>query len=123
MNDHLRLLATLAIAALLTTACLGQATPTSAASDQDLIKIFFTVDNGHGEPVSNLPQDSFQLREDGRPQTIQKFSFGQDVPLTLGLLVDTSGVMQSALAAEKAMADQSAKWSGSRTWPFSSASM
>lgn len=109
MSHSVRLVQVLAASLLLSAACLGQSqqpTSTSSSSDQDLVKIFFTVDNGHGELISNLPKVSFQLREDGRPQTIQKFSYGQDVPLTLGLLLDTSGVMQSALPAEKAMADQ-----------------
>lgn len=109
MSHYLRLVPTWAASLLISAACLGQApqaAPPSTASDQDLIKIFFTVDNGHGEPVPNLPKESFQLRDDGKPQNIQKFSSGEDVPLTLGLLLDTSGVMQSALPTEKTMADQ-----------------
>jgi hypothetical protein len=96
------------LSVLLSAASPGQSnpsTPAPAARDQDLIKIFFTVDNGHGGLVPDLRRDSFQLREDGRSQTIQQFSFGQDVPLTLGVLVETSGVMQGALPTEKAAAD------------------
>jgi VWFA-related protein len=69
-----------------------------------MVSIFFTVDDSHGTPVPDLSQDSIQIREDGRPQTIQSFKAGSDVPLTLGVLLDTSGTMQAALLAEKSAA-------------------
>jgi VWFA-related protein len=91
---------------LLSATCPAQSTqPSDAkASSKNLVNVFFTVDDGHGTPVYDLSKDSFQVREDGRPQTIQRFEAGSDLPLTLGILLDTSGTMQGALPAEKAAA-------------------
>src|SRR5215831_14233712 len=79
----------------------AQATPSRKAID--LVSVYFTADDGHGTPVAIPSKDSLQLREDGRPQTIQHLG-PADLPLTLGVLVDTSGMMQSALPAAKAVA-------------------
>ncbi len=99
---------TTSLFALLSAACFGQSGQPAASAtprDADLIRIFFTVDNGHGALVPDLAKDSFQLRDDGRPQAIQQFSSAPGTPLTLGILVDTSGVMKNALPAEKAAAE------------------
>jgi VWFA-related protein len=103
MNYYVRCM----VLVLLSTVCLGQSGQTGATQaprDADLIKIFFTVDNGHGVLVPDLAKDSFELREDGRPQTIQQISSSPGIPLTLGILLDTSGVMKNALPAEKGAA-------------------
>jgi VWFA-related protein len=55
-----------------------------------VIDMLATVHDKHGQIVNNLTKDDFQLEEDGRPQTIRYFSQDTDLPLTLGLLVDTS---------------------------------
>ena len=44
-----------------------------------------------GQPVSGLTKDDFVLKEDKALQTIRYFSQGSDLPLTLALMVDTSG--------------------------------
>src|SRR5262249_10090740 len=69
------------------------------------VNIFFSVGDGHGNVVPNLSKDSFQLREDGRPQTIQYLAAHPEQPLNLGILLDTSGLTQSALPAIKPAAD------------------
>ena len=51
--------------------------------------------------IGNLNQDDFLLSEDGRPQTIRYFARETDLPLTLGLLVDTSGSQRRVLDAER----------------------
>jgi VWFA-related protein len=43
-----------------------------------------------GDIVRDLSKDDFSLTEDGRPQTIKYFAKVSDLPLTIGLLVDTS---------------------------------
>ena len=58
--------------------------------DVKLVNVLATVRDKKGEIVRNLTKDDFILDEDGRPQTIQYFSQESDLPLTLGLLVDTS---------------------------------
>lgn len=95
------------LALLLAPVCLGQGSRPSdapAGNSADLVNIFFTVRDGHSGLVPNLTQDSFQIKEDGRPQTIQRFAAQSDAPLTVGVLIETSGAMQVALSAEKAAA-------------------
>jgi VWFA-related protein len=70
----------------------------------NLVNVFFTVKNNHGALVPNLAKDEFEILENGKPQTIKYFSAMSDLPLTLGLLVDTSGSMQRMLPEEKVVA-------------------
>jgi VWFA-related protein len=51
--------------------------------------------------VKDLTQDDFLLDEDGQSQTIRYFSRETDLPLTLGLLVDTSGSQRNVLGEER----------------------
>jgi VWFA-related protein len=54
------------------------------------VNVLATVRDKHGKILPNLTKDDFQLDEDGRPQTINYFAHESDLPLRLGLLVDTS---------------------------------
>jgi VWFA-related protein len=51
--------------------------------------------------VHDLTQDEFIIQEDGRPQTIRYFSRQSDLPLILGLLIDTSGSQVGVLGQER----------------------
>ena len=51
--------------------------------------------------VRNLTADDFTLEEEGRPQTIRYFSQESDLPLTLGLLIDTSLSQRRVLGEER----------------------
>jgi len=67
--------------------------PTSATTlsvEVKLVTLPVTVRDKHGQVVRNLTKDDFLLAEDGRPQTIRYFAQEAKLPLTLGLLVDTS---------------------------------
>lgn len=55
-----------------------------------LVNVYVTVRDKKSVIVQNLKKDDFAIAEDGRPQTIAFFSHENDLPLTLGLLVDTS---------------------------------
>jgi VWFA-related protein len=66
-----------------------------------VVNLFATVRNSKGQVVTDLTQDDFLLDEDGRPQTIRYFSRETDLPLTLGLLVDTSGSERNVLPDER----------------------
>ncbi|MBV8906520.1 MAG: VWA domain-containing protein [Acidobacteriia bacterium] len=66
-----------------------------------VVSVFATVRNKQGQLVNDLTQDDFLLTEDGRPQAIRYFSRETDLPLTLGLLVDTSGSMASVIGEER----------------------
>lgn len=54
-----------------------------------------------GKIVTNLTKDDFVLDEEGHPQTIKFFSRESNLPLTLGLLVDTSPSQRTVLDAER----------------------
>jgi VWFA-related protein len=55
-----------------------------------VVNVPATVRDKHGKIVHDLTKDDFVLEEDSRPQSIHYFSQESDLPLTLGLLVDTS---------------------------------
>lgn len=55
-----------------------------------VVSVFATVRNKKGEIVKNLTKDDFTLTENGTPQDIKYFAQQSNLPLTLGLLVDTS---------------------------------
>ncbi len=67
----------------------------------NLVNIYFSVKDKHGALLPRLTKDSFELFENGKPQTIKYFSAESDLPLTLGLMVDSSGSMQRMLPEEK----------------------
>ena len=66
-----------------------------------VINVLASVRNKHGDIVKNLTKDDFTLSEDGRPQIIKYFSQQSDLPLTLGLLVDTSTSQRRVLGEER----------------------
>ncbi len=74
--------------------------PTFSAN-VNVVNVFATVRDKDGKVVRNLTKDDFTLEEDGRPQTIRYFSQQSDLPLTLGLLVDTSGSERRMLPTER----------------------
>jgi VWFA-related protein len=78
----------------------GQQPPT-LSSEVNVVNVLATVRTKKGEIVRNLTKDDFALQEDGRPQTIKYFSQESDLPLTLGLLVDTSLSQRRVLDQER----------------------
>ena len=63
------------------------------SKEVDLVVLPVTVTDRKGQNVPGLTEDNFQVYEDGQPQKIAEFSH-DDVPLTVGLVVDDSGSMQ-----------------------------
>jgi len=59
-----------------------------------------------GALVTNLTAKDFTLTEDGRPQTIKSFTTQSSLPFRLGLLVDTSRSVDSAMANERKAAEK-----------------
>jgi VWFA-related protein len=74
---------------------------TTFSADVNVVNVFATVRDKKGQIVSNLNREDFNLQEDGRPQAIKYFARESDLPLTLGLLVDTSMSQRRVLGAEK----------------------
>ena len=60
------------------------------SSNVKVVTVLATVRDKKGNIINNLTQDDFKLQQDGQPQTIRYFTRETDLPLTLGLLVDTS---------------------------------
>jgi VWFA-related protein len=79
---------------------IGQQLPKYSA-EVKVVNVLATVRDKHGKIVNNLSQGDFVLEEDGRPQTIRYFTRETDLPLTLGLLVDTSLSQRQVLDQER----------------------
>jgi VWFA-related protein len=81
-------------------ALLAQA-PATFSTNVQVVNLFATVRDAQGRVVNNLTKDDFTLQEDSRPQVIRYFSKDSGLPLTLGLLVDTSISQKRVLAEER----------------------
>ena len=71
--------------------------PASSWQTRQRVLLHVRVTDAANNPVRDVPQQSFQVTEDGTPQKIELF-MNEDVPLTYGLLVDCSGSMRSQIA-------------------------
>src|SRR6202453_3593326 len=67
----------------------------------NLVGVFFNVKDKHGALIPNQTKDDFTVAEDGKPQTIKYFTAESNLPLTLGILIDTSGSQLRVLDMEK----------------------
>lgn len=67
----------------------------------DVVQLFFNVKDKKGGLIPNLTKSDFDVFEDGKPQTIKYFTAESDLPLTLGILIDSSGSQQRVLPMEK----------------------
>ena len=91
----------------------GQATdqaPAQAADDTPpittlkvgtrLVAVSAIVRDKAGQPITGLTRNDFLLKQDGKPQPISYFSQGSGLPLTLALMVDTSGSQRAFIRDE-----------------------
>src|SRR5580692_9988370 len=95
-----------AILSYLCLACLAGGLALAVASAQirvqvNVVNLFATVRDKHKAVVTGLKQDDFQVYEDGQPQEISYFSAESTLPITVGLLIDTSGSEYYMLSGEK----------------------
>src|SRR5579862_1890745 len=67
----------------------------------NVVQLFFNVKDKKGALIPGLTKDSFQITEDGKPQTIRYFAAESNLPLTLGILIDASGSQMRVLDMEK----------------------
>jgi VWFA-related protein len=67
----------------------------------NLVDLFFTVKNKSGELIPHLTKDDCSVAEDKVPQTLKNFSAESHLPLTLGILLDTSGSQYDVLPLEQ----------------------
>lgn len=59
-------------------------------TEVELVNVLVTVKDKKGKLITGLEKNNFEVLEDGRPQEIKQFVRETDLPLTIGLLVDTS---------------------------------
>jgi Ca-activated chloride channel homolog len=95
-----------------------QATPTPPKKEDDvtltsddvvrvetnLTNIFFTAADKQKRFISTLKREDVRVLEDGTPQEIFTFQPNSDLPLSLAILIDTSGSEERTLPEEKAAA-------------------
>ena len=67
----------------------------------NVVGLFFNVKDKHGALMPNLTKDDFEVFEDGKQQTIKYFAAESNLPLTLGILIDSSGSQLRVLDMEK----------------------
>src|SRR5579863_5693553 len=105
----------LGVAALLLASAVAQQPSQSASSEpQDnqkpsetlkvnvnVVQLFFNVKDKHGALIPNLTKDDFDIAEDGKPQTVKYFTAESNLPLTLGMMIDSSGSQRNVIDMEK----------------------
>ncbi len=66
-----------------------------------LVDVLFTVLNRRNKLVPDLDKDDFKIWDDKSPETIRYFSRQTDLPLRIGLLMDTSNSIRDRLKFEQ----------------------
>jgi VWFA-related protein len=74
--------------------------------DVNLVSVLASVRGKGGALISTLQKDDFKIYEDGKEQQIKNFTRETDLPLTLGLLVDTSASQERLVDIEQRAASQ-----------------
>ena len=99
---------------LLLVAATGWGQAAGAAADEPVttlkvatrvVEIAAVVKSKDGAPRGGMTKDDFVLRQDGKEEPIHYFSQGSDLPLTLALLVDTSGSQRTLIGDEVQASD------------------
>lgn len=75
--------------------------PSKIGVRTDIVTVFATVRDKKGQILSNLGKGDFAISEDGAPQAITYFAREDQLPLTVGLLVDTSMSQVNSLSDER----------------------
>ncbi|HZY64022.1 MAG TPA: VWA domain-containing protein [Edaphobacter sp.] len=66
----------------------------------NLVNVYFSVRDKNGF-ITNLHKDDCAIYEDGELQTTKNFTQEKKLPLTIGILLDTSGSQQNVLPLEQ----------------------
>jgi Ca-activated chloride channel family protein len=78
-------------AALAAGVLLAQQAPPVIRVDVNLVRVVATVKDYAGEPVGTLAKDDFEIYDNGRRQQVAVFEHHTQQPLSVSMLVDTSG--------------------------------
>lgn len=74
--------------------------------DVNVVNVLATVREHNGRIVGDLSKDDFILEEDGKQQEIRYFSRQTDLPLSMGLLIDTSMSQRNLIEDERSASYQ-----------------
>jgi Ca-activated chloride channel homolog len=80
--------------------------PTRISVNVDRVIMLYTVTDRKGRFVTNLKKEDFEVIENKRPQVIQEFSAETDLPLRLGILIDTSNSVRDRFRFEQEAASE-----------------
>jgi VWFA-related protein len=69
--------------------------------DVTRVNMLFTVTDKKGRFITNLTREDFQVFENKKSQTIQEFTAESDLPLRLGILIDTSNSIRDRFKFEQ----------------------
>lgn len=72
----------------------------------DVVNLLFNVKDKGGRLLPNLNKEEFQVIEDGKPQNVKYFKAESNLPLTIGILLDTSFSQDRVLPIEKEVGAQ-----------------
>lgn len=72
----------------------------------NLVNLYVTVRGKDKRILPDLTEEDFQVLEDGQPQKIDSFAREVNLPLTFGMLIDTSGSQRQVLPIEQDAADR-----------------
>jgi len=75
--------------------------PARISVDVTRVNMLFTVTDKKGRFVTDLARDDFEVVEGKKPQTIQEFNAESDLPLRLGILIDTSNSVRDRFRFEQ----------------------
>jgi VWFA-related protein len=79
---------------------------TTLKVDVNLVNLFFTVKDKDGQLIPHLTKENCSVAEDKTPQELKHFQAQNNQPLTLGMLLDTSGSQERVLPLEKQFGSQ-----------------
>jgi hypothetical protein len=75
--------------------------PTRIQVDVTRVNLLYTVTDRKGRFVTNLTKDDFEVVESKKPQSIMEFNAESDLPLRLGVLIDTSNSIRERFKFEQ----------------------
>lgn len=72
--------------------------------DTDIVNVLFTAQDRNRRLLTDLKESDIRILENGQPQQVTTFARQVDLPLSLAILIDTSGSQERTLPEEKAAA-------------------
>ena len=113
-QDFVRVVARLAGGSELEDVELLQGAQFSSEIDVQLVQLQVLVVDRNGNPVGDLKPEDFEVRENGQRRQVETLYVSNDIPLSLGLAIDSSGSMEPIWRQTNAIAE--AFLNGALTW-------